>query len=74
MQIGPLEIAIIVVLVVLIFGAKRLPELGRSLGNGLREFKDGVTLAKEPATLAREPMEVARQSMQTDPPAKQEDA
>ncbi len=63
MSIGPFEIAIILVLVVLLFGAKRLPEFGRSLGSGLREFKDGVTLAKEPATLAKEPFEAAKLSL-----------
>lgn len=41
--IGPLEIIIILVIVLLIFGPKRLPDLGRSLGRGLREFKDSVT-------------------------------
>ena len=41
--IGPLEIGIILVIVLLIFGPKRLPDLGRSLGRGMREFKDSVT-------------------------------
>jgi sec-independent protein translocase protein TatA len=41
--IGIQEIVLLVVLLLLIFGAKRLPDLGRSLGGGMREFKDGVT-------------------------------
>jgi sec-independent protein translocase protein TatA len=41
--IGPLEIIIVLVVVLLIFGPKRLPGLGRSLGTGMREFKDSVT-------------------------------
>lgn len=41
--IGPLEIIIVLVIVLIIFGPKRLPDLGRSLGRGLREFKDSVT-------------------------------
>lgn len=41
--IGPLEIVIVLVIVLLIFGPKRLPDLGRSLGSGMREFKDSVT-------------------------------
>ena len=41
--IGIQEIVLLVVLLLLIFGAKRLPEMGRSLGRGMREFKDGVT-------------------------------
>jgi sec-independent protein translocase protein TatA len=40
---GPLEILIVVLIVLLIFGAGRLPRLGRQLGTGMREFKDGLT-------------------------------
>jgi sec-independent protein translocase protein TatA len=40
---GPLEIALILFVVLIIFGPKRLPDLGRSLGRGMREFKDSVT-------------------------------
>jgi TatA/E family protein of Tat protein translocase len=40
---NPLHIAILVVLLLLVFGARRLPEIGRSLGSGMREFKDSVT-------------------------------
>jgi sec-independent protein translocase protein TatA len=42
-NIGPLEIIILLVIVLVIFGPKRLPELGRGLGKGMREFKDSVT-------------------------------
>jgi sec-independent protein translocase protein TatA len=42
-NIGPLEIVIVLVIVLIIFGPKRLPDLGRSLGRGMREFKDSVT-------------------------------
>ena len=38
-----LEIIIILVIVLIVFGPKRLPDLGRSLGRGMREFKDSVT-------------------------------
>lgn len=41
--IGPTEIIIVLVIVLLLFGAKRLPEAGRSLGEGMREFKNSVT-------------------------------
>ena len=41
--IGPLEIIVVLVIVLVIFGPKRLPGLGRSLGTGMREFKDSVT-------------------------------
>ena len=40
---GPLEIIIILVIVLIVFGPKRLPDLGRSLGRGMREFKDSIT-------------------------------
>ena len=42
-SIGLPEIAIVLVIVLVIFGPKRLPQLGRSLGGGMREFKDAVT-------------------------------
>lgn len=41
--IGPWELAIIFVVVLLFFGPKRLPQLGRSLGKGARELKDALT-------------------------------
>jgi sec-independent protein translocase protein TatA len=40
--LGPTEIVIILVLALLLFGAKRLPELGRSLGQGMREFRKSM--------------------------------
>ena len=45
MRVGPLgipEIAIIVVVILLIFGAKRLPEIGTSMGKGIRTFKTAL--------------------------------
>jgi sec-independent protein translocase protein TatA len=42
-NIGPMEIVGLLLLALLLFGAKRLPEIGRSLGTGMREFKDSVT-------------------------------
>ncbi len=41
------ELMILLVVLLLIFGAKRLPEMGRSLGKGMREFKDSVTGVEE---------------------------
>jgi sec-independent protein translocase protein TatA len=40
---NPLHIAFLVVILLLIFGARRLPEIGRSLGSGMREFKSSIT-------------------------------
>jgi sec-independent protein translocase protein TatA len=42
-NIGPLEIAFVLVIVLLIFGPKRLPGLGKQLGTGMREFKESIT-------------------------------
>ena len=42
-QIGPLEIILVVVVLLVIFGPKRLPSLGKSLGTGMREFKESIT-------------------------------
>lgn len=47
-NIGPLEIIVVLIIVLVIFGPKRLPELGRSLGRGMREFKESVTGKDEP--------------------------
>jgi sec-independent protein translocase protein TatA len=41
--IGPLELLLVLAIVLVVFGAKRLPEMGRSLGSGMREFKEGIT-------------------------------
>ena len=41
-NIGPMEILLVVGLALLLFGPKRLPDIGRALGSGLREFKDSV--------------------------------
>ncbi|HYY75255.1 MAG TPA: twin-arginine translocase TatA/TatE family subunit [Gaiellaceae bacterium] len=46
--IGIWELVILMVLLLLVFGAKRLPEMGRSIGHGMREFKDAVTGKDEP--------------------------
>jgi len=41
-NIGPLEIAIVLIIALIVFGPKRLPELGKSLGKGINEFRDGI--------------------------------
>src|SRR4051794_28244271 len=42
-NIGPMELIIVLVIVLVIFGPKKLPGLGRSLGTSMREFKDSIT-------------------------------
>jgi sec-independent protein translocase protein TatA len=41
--LAPTHVAILLVILLLLFGAKRLPETGRALGRGVREFKDAIT-------------------------------
>ena len=40
--LSPLHLAVVLLIVLLVFGARRLPELGRSLGSGMREFKHSL--------------------------------
>ena len=42
-NVGPLELVIVLVIALLILGPKRLPEVGKSIGNGMREFKDAIS-------------------------------
>ena len=46
-NIGPLEIIVVLIIALVVFGPKRLPELGSSLGRGIREFKETVTGEKK---------------------------
>jgi sec-independent protein translocase protein TatA len=48
---SPTHIVALLLIALLLFGAKRLPEIGRSLGNGMREFKDSVTDSDRPGEL-----------------------
>jgi sec-independent protein translocase protein TatA len=41
-NIGPMEIAIVLIIALVVFGPKRIPELGRSLGKGIQEFKGTI--------------------------------
>jgi sec-independent protein translocase protein TatA len=43
MNIGPMELIIVLVIALIVLGPKRLPEAGRSVGRGLREFKDSLS-------------------------------
>ena len=50
-NIGPMELVIVLVIALVVLGPKKLPEVGRSIGKGMREFKDsvsGVTSDDEP--------------------------
>lgn len=41
--IGPMELIVVLVIALIVFGPKKLPDLGRSLGGGMREFKNSIT-------------------------------
>ncbi len=62
---NPIHIAFLLILLLLVFGAKRLPEMGRSLGDGMRGFKDAISgegsqSPAEPASQATKPALVAQ--------------
>ena len=42
-NIGPMELIIVLVIALIILGPRKLPDVGRSLGNGMREFKTAIT-------------------------------
>jgi sec-independent protein translocase protein TatA len=42
-SIGPLELAVVVIIALLILGPKKLPDAGRSIGRGMREFKNAIS-------------------------------
>jgi sec-independent protein translocase protein TatA len=60
---NPLHIALLVVLLLLVFGAKRLPEMGRSIGTGMREFKDSISGATPtlPQSTQQQPQQMPAQ-------------
>ena len=42
-SIGPMELVVVLIIALIVVGPKKLPELGRSLGGGMREFKQSIT-------------------------------
>jgi sec-independent protein translocase protein TatA len=58
-NIGPLEIGVLLLVALIVFGPKRLPELGNSLGKGIRGFRQTVKGEDAPAVLER-PVESAQ--------------
>jgi sec-independent protein translocase protein TatA len=63
-EIGIAGLIVILIVALLVFGPKRLPEIGRSLGRGMREFKDSITGQDEKA----EPAELPSRSGDESPP------
>ncbi len=72
---NPIHIAFLLILLLLVFGAKRLPEMGRSLGSGMRGFKDALSGespqtpagAATPVLVARQPAEQPAQPAVVEP-------
>lgn len=53
-SIGPMELVIVLAIALIVLGPKKLPEVGRSIGKGMREFKDGISgTSDEPDELPR---------------------
>jgi sec-independent protein translocase protein TatA len=46
-SIGPMELVIVLAIALIVLGPKKLPEVGRSIGRGMREFKDGLSSSTE---------------------------
>jgi sec-independent protein translocase protein TatA len=66
-NIGPLELAVVLVIALIIFGPKRLPELGRSMGRGIREFKGSLTGDKDDADEKRPELEESSKADEGEP-------
>ena len=68
-QIGPLEVVIVLVIALLVFGPKKLPEMGRSMGKGIREFKSSVSGDDRDDDHEHEPVRRAQELPPAAPPA-----
>jgi sec-independent protein translocase protein TatA len=54
-QVGPLELVVVLAIALIVLGPKKLPEVGRSLGRGMREFKDSLSGEHEDDQQAEKP-------------------
>ena len=70
-NIGAPEIVLLLLVALLLFGAKRLPEIGRSLGTGMREFKDSVTGSHQPEPTQTTQLPVGTQDTTAPAPARE---
>jgi sec-independent protein translocase protein TatA len=71
-NVGPLEIAVVLVIALVVFGPKRLPELGKSMGKGIREFRGSLSMDDKddtPAESSTEPTEVVEGPVVAEPKA-----
>ena len=67
MPMGGTELLIILAIILLFFGAKRVPELGRSLGKGIREFRAGASIEDEKDEVKQLPDEEGEKAPQSNP-------
>jgi sec-independent protein translocase protein TatA len=70
-NIGAPEIILLLLVALLLFGAKRLPEIGRSLGSGMREFKDSVSGHSKPEPTQTTQLPVGTQDTTPQAPARE---
>ena len=69
-QLGPLEIFVIVFVILLLFGAKKLPELARGMGKAMREFKKATREVEQDIRSAMEEEPAETQKKGSQPPSK----
>ena len=65
---NPIHLLFLGVLLLLLFGAKRLPEMGQSLGAGLRGFKDSLSADSEPSAISERAAQATAETPQPDEP------
>lgn len=66
-SLGPFEVIIIFLVILLIFGAKRIPEIARGLGKGIREFKSATSEISRELTVDDTPKQRIQQPRQSEP-------
>jgi sec-independent protein translocase protein TatA len=64
--IGPGEIVILLIVALLVFGPKKLPEMGRSIGKGMREFKNSISMDDDDDVSPELPEETPRPAPKRD--------
>jgi len=72
MPIGPLELGIILVIIIIIFGVGKLPQIGGALGQGIREFRESSRNDEGEADGAEQPKQVDSNVSASNEPAKEE--
>ena len=70
-EVGIAGLVVILIVALLVFGPKRLPEIGRSLGKGMREFKDSVTGNSKPEPTQTSQLPVGTQDTTAPAPARE---